>query len=171
MSIRENEDAAGDPVRSVQPPLLSRDYDFFMEGLRQRELRVQRCNDCGTLRHVPMPMCPKCNAFEWTAQLLQLRHRVRAPGTWAALAALEDAGVLAADDAEVLRDSYRYCERTRNRWYLVSSRAGDALPTGLDDLLHLARSLGTTPSELRESYRRVTRRARKVVERLFYDLA
>lgn len=76
MSIRENEDAAGDPVRSVQPPLLSRDYDFFMEGLRQRELRVQRCNDCGTLRHVPMPMCPKCNAFEWTAQLLCGRGRV-----------------------------------------------------------------------------------------------
>jgi glutamate-ammonia-ligase adenylyltransferase len=108
--------------------------------------------------------------IEWTAQLLQLRHRIHAPGTWAALAALEEAGVLDPDDAEVLRDSYRYCERTRNRWYLVSARPGDALPTALDDLLHLARSLGTTPSELRETYRRVTRRARKVVERVFYEV-
>ena len=37
-----------------------------------------------------------------------------------------------------------------------------------DDLLHLARSLGTTPSALREDYRRVIRRSRRVVERLFY---
>ena len=32
----------------------------------------------------------------------------------------------------------------------------------------LARSLGTTGGELREQYRRVTRRARHVVEHLFY---
>ena len=31
-----------------------------------------------------------------------------------------------------------------------------------------ARSLGTTASDLREDYRRVTRRARGVMERLFY---
>lgn len=68
--------AAEDPVRSVQSPLLSRDYEFFFEGLKQRELRVQKCNDCGTLRHVPMPMCPKCNAFDWTSQALSGRGRV-----------------------------------------------------------------------------------------------
>jgi hypothetical protein len=32
----------------------------------------------------------------------------------------------------------------------------------------LARSLGMTPTDLRESYRRVTRRSRNVVERVFY---
>jgi len=34
----------------------------------------------------------------------------------------------------------------------------------------LARSLETTPGELRSDYRRVTRRARAVVDRLFYGL-
>jgi hypothetical protein len=34
----------------------------------------------------------------------------------------------------------------------------------------LARSLGTTGPELRDGYRRVTRRCRRVVERLFYGL-
>ncbi|MDP9072518.1 MAG: bifunctional [glutamine synthetase] adenylyltransferase/[glutamine synthetase]-adenylyl-L-tyrosine phosphorylase [Actinomycetota bacterium] len=105
---------------------------------------------------------------EWTTQLLQLRHRVASPGTMAALRELEDAGALSAADAGVLADAYRFCERTRNRWYLVKGAPGDALPAGSDHLARLARSCDSTPAELREGYRRVTRRARQVVERLFY---
>lgn len=106
--------------------------------------------------------------IEWTVQLLQLRHGVRAPGTMAALTALRDAGALTAHDAAVLADAYRFCERTRNRWFLVKGAPGDSLPTAPEQLARLARSLGTTGGELREHYRRVTRRARAVVERLFY---
>src|SRR5207244_5953263 len=51
---------------------------------------------------------------EWTAQLLQLEHGVRAPGTMAALTALQTAGVLDPADAAVLAEAYRFCERTRN---------------------------------------------------------
>jgi uncharacterized OB-fold protein len=64
------------PTLDVQPPLLSRDYDFFVEGLRNRELRAQRCSDCGALHHVPMPMCAKCNSFDWTPQALSGKGRV-----------------------------------------------------------------------------------------------
>lgn len=106
--------------------------------------------------------------IEWTVQLLQLTHGVRATGTWPAMVALEQAGVLEPDDAEVLRDAYRFCERTRNRWYLVKSGPGDSLPSQPEPLRWLARSLGATPSALREDYRRVTRRARRITERLFY---
>ncbi len=107
---------------------------------------------------------------EWTVQLLQLRTGVRAPSTMGALDALEADGAVAPADAEVLRAAYRFCEHARNRWWLVGSApaAPDSLPVRPDDLLHLARSLGTTPSALREDYRRVTRRARRVVEQLFY---
>jgi glutamate-ammonia-ligase adenylyltransferase len=107
---------------------------------------------------------------EWTAQLLQLRHQIRSPGTMAALAALEGAGVLDPGDADVLAVAYRFCERTRNRLYLVRGAPGDALPTQADQLSRLARSLGTSAVALREEYRRVTRRARVVVERLFYGI-
>jgi glutamate-ammonia-ligase adenylyltransferase len=108
--------------------------------------------------------------IEWTVQLLQLRTGIRAPSTMGGLAALESAGVVDEDDAEVLRAAYRFCERTRNRWWLVGSAPADAdaLPSRPNDLLHLARSLDTTAGALREDYRRVTRRARRVVERLFY---
>jgi glutamate-ammonia-ligase adenylyltransferase len=108
---------------------------------------------------------------EWTAQLLQLRTGTRAPSTMGALAALEAEGAIAADDADVLRTAYRFCEQTRNRRWLVGSApaSSDTLPAHASrDLLRLARSLDTTPSELREEYRRVTRRSRRVVERLFY---
>lgn len=106
--------------------------------------------------------------IEFTAQLLQLRHGVAATSTVDALERLVRADALDPDDADILIEAYRFCERTRNRWFLVNSAPGDALPNRPDELLWLARSLDLTATELRESYRRVTRRARRVVERVFY---
>ena len=108
--------------------------------------------------------------IEWTAQLLQLQQGIHATGTIAALDALQTAGALSADDASVLTESYRFCERTRNRLFLIRGEPADSLPQG-DQLTRLARSLDTDAGELREAYRRVTRRARQVVERLFYGKA
>jgi [glutamine synthetase] adenylyltransferase / [glutamine synthetase]-adenylyl-L-tyrosine phosphorylase len=106
--------------------------------------------------------------IEFTAQMLQLRHGVAATGTVDALERLVAVDALDAQDADILIEAYRFCERTRNRWYLVNSGPGDALPSAPNELLWLARSLGVKPTELREQYRRVTRRARRVVERVFY---
>jgi glutamate-ammonia-ligase adenylyltransferase len=105
--------------------------------------------------------------IEFTVQLLQLIHRV--PGA-ATLAALHDLTVL-EDEAAVLADAYRFCERTRNRWYLAGGGPSDALPQQPEALGALARSLDMTSNELRDTYRRVTRRARRVVERRFYGLS
>ncbi|HEX3393721.1 MAG TPA: bifunctional [glutamine synthetase] adenylyltransferase/[glutamine synthetase]-adenylyl-L-tyrosine phosphorylase [Acidimicrobiales bacterium] len=105
---------------------------------------------------------------EFTAQLLQLQHQVAATGTMAALAALERAGALDHADRVVLGEAYRYCERTRNRWFLIKGEPDDSLPQSAEQLARLAQSLATTPQELRDGYRRVTRRARQVVERVFY---
>ncbi|MEN3315501.1 MAG: [glutamine synthetase] adenylyltransferase / [glutamine synthetase]-adenylyl-L-tyrosine [Acidimicrobiaceae bacterium] len=105
---------------------------------------------------------------EFTAQLLQLQHQVAATGTMAALDALERAGALAHTDRVILGEAYRYCERTRNRWFLIKGEPDDSLPQSAEQLARLAQSLATTPQELRDGYRRVTRRARQVVERVFY---
>jgi [glutamine synthetase] adenylyltransferase / [glutamine synthetase]-adenylyl-L-tyrosine phosphorylase len=112
---------------------------------------------------------------EWTVQLLQLRNRVEGSGTMEALDKLQSGGFISDDDAGMLRDSYRFCERTRNRWHLVGALPGgappgDSLPSQSHQLSRLARSLGTTPVALREDYKRVTRRARAVMERLFYGI-
>ncbi|GAA4096749.1 Zn-ribbon domain-containing OB-fold protein [Nocardioides kongjuensis] len=48
------------PVR----PVVNRDNAYFFEGTANRELRIQKCNQCGVLRHPPGPACPDCGAFD-----------------------------------------------------------------------------------------------------------
>jgi glutamate-ammonia-ligase adenylyltransferase len=105
---------------------------------------------------------------EWTVQLLQMRHHVKGTSTTLALDELLRRGVLEAADHAVLSGAYRFCETTRNRLYLVRGAPGDSLPRQQPEQVHLARALDTTPPALRDQYRRVTRRARAVMERLFY---
>ena len=112
---------------------------------------------------------------EWTTQLLQLRvgreqPAVRVPGTLPALAALAEAGALDRREAEWLADAYRLCLRTRNVAYLVAGRRVESLPTDPGALERLARAMGEPGRQrLLESYRRVTRRARRVVMARFWD--
>ncbi|MEY2402737.1 MAG: [glutamine synthetase] adenylyltransferase / [glutamine synthetase]-adenylyl-L-tyrosine, partial [Acidimicrobiaceae bacterium] len=106
--------------------------------------------------------------IEFATQLLQLEHGVRSPGSVEALDALLAADALELEDHDVLVEAYRFCERTRNRWFLVNSAPGDTLPPRLEELERLAVSLGTSARQLRDDYRRVTRRSRRVFERLFY---
>jgi len=113
--------------------------------------------------------------IEFTVQLLQLGHgaahpEIRAAATTVALDRLRDAGLVAPDDADVLAEAYRFCERARNARFLVTGRPGDALPAGGDGV-RLARLLGyvhNAEAAMRDDYRRVTRRSRKVVERVFF---
>lgn len=37
----------------------------FYGWCQQRELRFQRCTDCGVWRHVPREMCPECGSSQW----------------------------------------------------------------------------------------------------------
>ncbi|TMR92924.1 DNA-binding protein [Nonomuraea basaltis] len=43
-------------------PAVNQDTAFFWEGVRNGELRVQTCADCGLLRHPPGPLCPHCRS-------------------------------------------------------------------------------------------------------------
>jgi uncharacterized OB-fold protein/acyl dehydratase len=52
-----------DPSRTMRP-LRNRDTDFFWEGTTAGELRIQKCNACGKLRHPPGPFCPSCHATD-----------------------------------------------------------------------------------------------------------
>ncbi len=48
-------------------PTVTPDTQFFWDGLRADRLLVQRCDDCGRLRHPPRPMCPHCTSLAWSA--------------------------------------------------------------------------------------------------------
>jgi len=52
-----------DRSRTVRP-MVNRDTEYFWEGTRKGELRIQRCNACGALRHPPGPGCPECLAMD-----------------------------------------------------------------------------------------------------------
>ncbi|MCW2749263.1 MAG: hypothetical protein JWR83_373 [Aeromicrobium sp.] len=45
-------------------PMINRDSQFFWDGTAVGELRVQKCNACGELRHPPGPVCPSCHAMD-----------------------------------------------------------------------------------------------------------
>ncbi|HVX21518.1 MAG TPA: OB-fold domain-containing protein [Acidimicrobiales bacterium] len=46
-------------------PALTQDNAFWFEGARQRKLLIQRCTNCGRLRHTPLPACAACQSFDW----------------------------------------------------------------------------------------------------------
>lgn len=46
-------------------PSVSPDTEFFWSGLKDGELRIQRCADCKTLRVPPRPMCGNCQSLQW----------------------------------------------------------------------------------------------------------
>jgi uncharacterized protein len=47
-------------VGDVLRPVISRDTEFFWAGTARHQLRIQRCGECGALRHPPGPACPAC---------------------------------------------------------------------------------------------------------------
>ena len=48
-------------------PALTQDNRFFFEGAKEHKLLIQRCTNCGTLRHPPRPSCAACRSFDWDA--------------------------------------------------------------------------------------------------------
>jgi uncharacterized protein len=58
----------GPSVEGFLLPAGDEDGEFFWEGTAVGELRVQKCNSCGKLRHPPRPMCTRCRSTDrgWT---------------------------------------------------------------------------------------------------------
>ncbi|MFJ2770008.1 bifunctional [glutamine synthetase] adenylyltransferase/[glutamine synthetase]-adenylyl-L-tyrosine phosphorylase [Streptomyces sp. NPDC087300] len=113
---------------------------------------------------------------EWTVQLMQLEHAWAEPGlrttrTREALAAACAAELIPTEDAAILDEAWVLATRVRNAVMLVRGRAGDTFPADGRELAAVARYLGYDPGhvgEMLDDYRRITRRARAVVEERFY---
>ncbi len=112
---------------------------------------------------------------EWTVQLLQMRfgaetESLRSTATLDALTAAEQVDLIGGDDARSLRAAWLIATRVRNAIVLARGRASDVVPTDSRELAAVARAMGYGPAkggEMLEAYRRATRRARIVHERLF----
>jgi len=45
-------------------PMVNRDSQFFWDGTRAGELRIQVCAACGATRFPPGPACQSCDAYD-----------------------------------------------------------------------------------------------------------
>ncbi|MGW0781536.1 bifunctional [glutamine synthetase] adenylyltransferase/[glutamine synthetase]-adenylyl-L-tyrosine phosphorylase [Streptomyces sp. NPDC002913] len=116
---------------------------------------------------------------EWTVQLLQMQHGWSEPGlrttrTREALEAACAAGLIPAEEAQTLDEAWVLASRVRNAVMLVRGRPGDTFPSNPRELTAVGRYLGYEPGhvgDMLDDYRRITRRARAVVEERFYGAA
>jgi glutamate-ammonia-ligase adenylyltransferase len=114
---------------------------------------------------------------EWLIQLIQLRHAhevaaLRTTGTLPALAAAVGGGILRPADGQVLAEAWTLASRWRNAGVLWRGRSVEALPGDGRDRDGIARIVGYPPGQgeqAEDDYLRLTRRARQVVERVFYS--
>ncbi|MFC4127094.1 bifunctional [glutamine synthetase] adenylyltransferase/[glutamine synthetase]-adenylyl-L-tyrosine phosphorylase [Nocardia rhizosphaerae] len=113
--------------------------------------------------------------IEWTVQLLQLRHAHNVPAlhntsTLESLDVIEAEGILVPEDVALLRESWITATAARNALVLVKGKPTDQLPGPGRLLSAVARVAGWPTddgSEFLDSYMRITRRAKAVVERVF----
>ncbi|MGW5418825.1 bifunctional [glutamine synthetase] adenylyltransferase/[glutamine synthetase]-adenylyl-L-tyrosine phosphorylase [Streptomyces sp. NPDC003943] len=159
---------------------------YPMEGLGEDAVReIRRLKARMETERLPRGADPTLHAklgrgglsdVEWTVQLLQMRHGWAEPGlrttrTREALAAAHAAGLIGTEEAQTLDEAWVLATRVRNAVMLVRGRAGDTFPSEPRELAAVGRFLGYAPGhvgEMVDDYRRITRRARAVMEELFY---
>lgn len=162
---------------------------YPVDGLREDAVReIRRLKARMESERLPRGADPTLHAklgrgglsdVEWTVQLMQMQHGWAEPGlrttrTREALAAACAAGLIPAEDAQTLDEAWVLASRVRNAVMLVRGRPGDTFPSGPRELTAVGRYLGYEPGhvgDMLDDYRRITRRARAVVEERFYGAA
>lgn len=177
---------AGDPELGARFEALIAPLRYPADGLHPAQVReIRRLKARMEAERLPRGADPNLHTklgrgglsdVEWVAQLLQLQHAAAVPDlrTTRTLEALEVAhreGFIAAADVDALRTAWQLAARIRDAVMLVRARASDLVPTDLRELRGIAFVLGYAPEDsgrVLEDYQRVTRRARNVMERVFY---
>lgn len=170
-------------IEEVRYPRLGLDNSHVREirAIKARVERERMPRGVDPLRHLKLGK-GSLSDVEWTVQLLQLQYagahpRLRSPATTHSLTAAVDIGIISSSDAEKLIDSWNTASRLRNLNVLATGRMKgekvDVLPREQDSRAVVAALAGYDPKAqqlLDEDYLRVTRRAREVVERIFYGM-
>lgn len=113
---------------------------------------------------------------EWLVQLLQLEHAHAVPGlrTTSTLGALEvatEAGLIPESAAARLSEAWHLASRLRSANTLLTGQTSDVLPTDRKRLDGIGRVLEYPPrsaTRVEEDWMGMSRRARRVFEKLFY---
>jgi glutamate-ammonia-ligase adenylyltransferase len=114
--------------------------------------------------------------IEWTVQLLTMQHAheigtLHNTSTLEALEAVRAAGLLSEYDTQILHDAWMTATRARNALVLVKAKRPDQLPDPGPQLAHVAAAANWDPEDSQgflDDYLKKTRRARRVVDRVFW---
>ncbi|APT92160.1 glutamine-synthetase adenylyltransferase [Corynebacterium phocae] len=114
--------------------------------------------------------------IEWTVQLLTMMHAhehpaLRDPSTLGTLATLEETSLLDSSQVEALRTSWIMATEARNALVLVRGKRVDQLPQPGPQLAQVAGATGWPPQDNQQfldAYLKATRRARRVVDEVFW---
>jgi glutamate-ammonia-ligase adenylyltransferase len=180
------EPVAGDAALGADFTALADEFRYPDGGIDQAAVReIRRLKARMEAERIPRGTDPALHLklgpggladVEWVAQLFQLRHAYATPGlrttrTLDALDAAVTAGLLAARDRDVLASAWQLAARIRDNLMLVRGRPSDMIPTNPAELSAVARLMGYGPGGSRaflDDYQRSARRARSVMERVFY---
>jgi len=180
------EPVAGDRALGARFTALADGYRYPAGGIPDTSVReIRRLKARMEAERMPRGVDPALHLklgpggladVEWVVQLLQLRHAhavagLRTTRTMAGLAAAAGAGLVGESDTAALAAAWRLAARIRDAVVLVRGRPSDVLPSRQPELAAVAAVLGYAPEayqDLEEDYRRTARRARAVMERLFY---
>ncbi|GAB4078205.1 bifunctional [glutamine synthetase] adenylyltransferase/[glutamine synthetase]-adenylyl-L-tyrosine phosphorylase [Nostocoides australiense] len=113
---------------------------------------------------------------EWVVQTLQMEHAhnyptLRTTSTLPALTAATQARLISSADSAALAKAWEFASHARNASMLYRGKAVESVPTDSREADGTARIMGLPPGsgqEFGEDYRRITRHARAVVDRVFY---
>ncbi len=114
---------------------------------------------------------------EWTVQLLQMQHagkipEMRTTKTLEALQVAVEHDLLELGDAEGLAEAWRFASRARNATVQVRGKPSDQLPRDARERAAVAAILQYQPGqsdEMVNDYLRAARRARGIVDRIFWS--
>jgi glutamate-ammonia-ligase adenylyltransferase len=180
------EPAAGDRELGTRFTVLADEFRYPDGGIPESSVReIRRIKARMEAERMPRGVDPVLHLklgpgglsdVEWVVQLLQLRHAgevrgLRTTRTLAGLAAAQGAGLVGEEDATALAAAWQLAARIRDAVVLVRGRASDLLPARSAEVAAVASVLGYPPGaaqDLEQDYRRAARRARAVMERLFY---
>ncbi len=173
--LRERFTALIDPLRFPQGGISSDDVvEVRRIKARVDDERLPRGADPNT--HLKLGRGGLADV-EWTVQLLQMRHAgdvaaLRTTQTLAALEAAVAANLVSQPDADELAHAWRLVSRTRNAVTLVRGKPADQVPRDAAERAAVARVLGYAAGDsdrMVNDYLRTTRRARVVVEKIFWE--
>jgi glutamate-ammonia-ligase adenylyltransferase len=177
----------GDPELRAKFSALIDPLRFSADGLsRDDVVEIRRIKARVDSERLPRGADPATNFklgggglsdVEWTVQLLQMEHAGRVPElrttkTLEALQVAVEHDLLDLDDAEGLASAWKFASRARNATVQVRGKPADQLPRDARERAAVAAILQYPPGEsetMLNDYLRSARRARAIVDRVFWD--